>query len=239
MNYRYENPKIILKALSDKINDFYLVGGTALSMYYFEHRESYDVDLFSQDLSFHRISDIVQALAKELERPIHLQNEYRGDEFSKYVSYQIQFSNKSICQLDFVADVHSLIGQLQKLDGVCIASKDDIYLRKIYAAGGAVVRKDDVGQTIVIGGRSEAKDFFDLYFLSKTYKPLSEFLKEYGTPVMNEGMIRWFKTFDRLSMKTGLADIITQHSIDFRKMEEHFHKEVNAILSQQIGEVDI
>jgi len=53
--YKCENPKKVLAALAGQADGFYLVGGTALSLYYFEHRESYDVDLFTKDLSINRL----------------------------------------------------------------------------------------------------------------------------------------------------------------------------------------
>ena len=48
----------VLKALSGKMEGYYLVGGTALSLFYFQHRESYDLDLFSKEFSKKRIENI-------------------------------------------------------------------------------------------------------------------------------------------------------------------------------------
>ncbi|MDI6732200.1 MAG: nucleotidyl transferase AbiEii/AbiGii toxin family protein [Candidatus Margulisbacteria bacterium] len=36
----------VLKILSEKVDNFYLSGGTALAKYYFQHRNSEDLDFF-------------------------------------------------------------------------------------------------------------------------------------------------------------------------------------------------
>jgi len=35
----------VFKTVVNKINDFYLAGGTVLALFYFKHRESLDIDL--------------------------------------------------------------------------------------------------------------------------------------------------------------------------------------------------
>ena len=51
-----------LKILSGRMEGFYLAGGTALSLFYFQHRDSYDIDFFTNDFSRKRIEDIVKGL---------------------------------------------------------------------------------------------------------------------------------------------------------------------------------
>ena len=55
-------PKKILPKLADKIDDFYLAGGTALSMFYYQHRESFDLDFFTKSFSKERIFKIIDNL---------------------------------------------------------------------------------------------------------------------------------------------------------------------------------
>ncbi|WP_456342326.1 nucleotidyl transferase AbiEii/AbiGii toxin family protein [Thermovibrio sp.] len=54
----------ILSALFPKYRDkLYLTGGTALSRFYFQHRLSDDLDLFSKDLDFERAyRDVVNTI---------------------------------------------------------------------------------------------------------------------------------------------------------------------------------
>ena len=44
--------KTVLKALSGRMDNFYLAGGTALSLFYFQHRLSVDLDFFTQNFIY-------------------------------------------------------------------------------------------------------------------------------------------------------------------------------------------
>ena len=59
--------KKVLKKLSGKIDDFYLAGGTALSLFYFQHRLSVDLDFFApaKEFSFRRVEEIVAELENQ------------------------------------------------------------------------------------------------------------------------------------------------------------------------------
>ena len=62
----------VLKALSGKIDDFYLAGGTALSLYYFHHRQSLDLDFFTTEFSPKRITEIAKYLSAALKKDANL-----------------------------------------------------------------------------------------------------------------------------------------------------------------------
>ena len=49
VSINFHIPKKVLNALAGNVDDHYLAGGTALSIAYFQHRESYDVDLFTKE----------------------------------------------------------------------------------------------------------------------------------------------------------------------------------------------
>ena len=87
----------------------------------------------------------------------------------------------------------------------------------------------------MVGGRQEAKDFYDLYFLSTKLIPLSEFVSDQPS-MIKEGLIHWYRSFDRDSMKSGLLDLITKDPVDYRVINEHFEKEIEKILLEMIGE---
>ena len=59
-----------LKALSNKLDSFYLAGGTALSLFYFKHRESFDLDFFTGQFSQKRIQDTVAYLSDAMKTKI-------------------------------------------------------------------------------------------------------------------------------------------------------------------------
>jgi predicted nucleotidyltransferase component of viral defense system len=63
----FEYQDIVLN-LKDKAVPFYLAGGTALAKFYFQHRESYDLDFFSQKYSTAKIKGLVDKIAKFTEK---------------------------------------------------------------------------------------------------------------------------------------------------------------------------
>lgn len=64
--------------------DFYLTGGTALARFYFFHRESVDLDLFTNNrkINFTQVSLWVHQIAKQLK--FKLINEVNTEDFLQY-----------------------------------------------------------------------------------------------------------------------------------------------------------
>lgn len=228
-------PKKILGCLANKADNFYLAGGTALSMFYYQHRESYDLDFFTKEFSKDRVLAVIQYLENSLPLKTELAGEQLKEGMAKMVVYMAVLPGGERCKIDFVEDFVDRIGPLRTVDGIRVLSLEDIYLRKIYAVAGHVRSQDVIGQDIVIGGRQEAKDFYDLYCLSNLSTPLSDFVSQWPM-TLKEGLIRWFRTYDRMAMKTGLLDLITKSQPDYRRMEEHFKKEIDKLLSSLVGE---
>lgn len=225
----------ILKQLTGKIDDFYLVGGTALSLFYFDHRESEDLDFFTKSFSPARTIQIVDYLKSQLKVAIDLKADNLSETNQiKVMVYNVQMETQLI-KIDFVEDVYDLINPFQRKNGINVLSLEDIYLKKIYAVGGFATGLDEVGQMKFEGGRQKAKDLFDLYYLSKEFLSLSEFVGRYCDQPRKEGIIRWFRKFDRLEMKTDLADIKTEENVEFRDMDRHFKDEVDKILLEEIS----
>ncbi|MCK5367080.1 MAG: nucleotidyl transferase AbiEii/AbiGii toxin family protein, partial [Cyclobacteriaceae bacterium] len=145
--------------------------------------------------------------------------------------------NENFIKIDFVEDVLPLIGNFKNVENINILSIEDIYVRKIYATSGLKVGLDEVGQSKFIGGRQEAKDLFDLYYLSQRFLSLSEFVNKYCDQTLKEGIIRWFRRFDRMQMKIGLSEIMTSQEVEFRDIDKHFDAEIKQILLGEIGEL--
>ena len=227
--------KKVLRALSGQIDDFYLAGGTALSVAYFHHRESYDVDLFTKQFSIDRIFKIIKTLENSCRAETEVIVEQVKNDMAKMVVYKLLFNDGAVCRVDFAEDLFELINPLRRFDELNVLSLEDIYLRKVYAVSGYVRSQNIIGQDIMIGGRQEAKDFYDLYCLSHTSIPLSEFAAMYGDAAMREGLVRWYRTYDRMQMKTGLLDLIISKEIDARLIEKHFEREIDKLLSAEIG----
>ncbi len=225
----------VLAVLAKKLAGFYLAGGTALSLFYFEHRESFDLDFFTQDFNKKKINDIVAHISDSIKVEIKLIGEQKTVDMAKMMVYSVPIAgSEEVLKLDFIEDYHKLLEPLKMMEGVPVLSLNDIYLRKIFTVSGSFIQTDDVGKKRFYGGRQEAKDFFDLYHLSKTFLPLSDFAKKFCTAVMKEGLVLWYRSYDRNTIKGDLLDIITQQRIDYREIERHFRDEIERIVKAEI-----
>jgi hypothetical protein len=223
-----------LKQLANKLEGFYLAGGTALSLFYFQHRESYDLDFFTKDFSRTKIEILMSDLSKDIGLKAVLQGEVDKKGFAGMLVYALIIDEDNSLKIDFVGDVNKILEPLSIVDGIPILSKQDIYFRKILTACGSMPTVDSSGRNVFVGGRQEAKDFFDLYFLSKTYMSLSNFVAEYCQQPQKESIIVWFRSYDRLEIKAGLTEIKTDKQISFFEMEHHFKDEVDKIIAAEI-----
>jgi len=226
--------KKVLKILSGKIDDFYLAGGTALSLYYFQHRDSQDLDFFTREFSRARIQEVVTLLSKELRKKPALIAEESRKNMAKVAVYSLHISKDEYMKVDFVQDWLGFIKEPRLINGIKVLSISDIYIRKIYAIVGTFQVKDSTGRKAASGGRQEAKDLYDLYCLSNTYMKLSVFAYRYCQQTTREGIIRWFRTYDRFYMKTGLLELGLKKNVDYTDIELHFKKEVDKMLQKEI-----
>ncbi|MHB8155410.1 MAG: nucleotidyl transferase AbiEii/AbiGii toxin family protein, partial [Candidatus Omnitrophota bacterium] len=165
-----------LEHLANKLEGFYLAGGTALSSYYFQHRESYDLDFFTKSFSRVKIEEIMSGLSKDIGLKPTLEGEENKQGFARMLVYSLIIDENNALKIDFVEDVYRLLKPLRMIDGIPVLTIEDVYFRKILTACGSITTLDSIGRSVFIGGRQEAKDFFDLYFLSKTFMPLSSFV---------------------------------------------------------------
>lgn len=224
-----------LGLLADKADDFYLAGGTALSKVYFQHRKSYDLDFFTKKFSAQIISNIINLLSESLNLKISLVQEQNKKDMARIAVYHIHIGKREVLKIDFVEDFFEFLKPLKIVDGIAVLSLEDIYLRKVFAITGGLERKDTIGRKILKGGREEAKDFYDLYVLSNTFMRLSEFATRYCDFVRKEGLVNWFRSYDRMKIKTGLVDIVTDKRLDYKDMERHFKQEMDELIKKEMG----
>ncbi|MDO8580625.1 MAG: nucleotidyl transferase AbiEii/AbiGii toxin family protein, partial [Candidatus Omnitrophota bacterium] len=218
-----------------KIDDFYLAGGTALSMFYYEHRESFDLDFFTKQFSKGHISKIIDNLKKDSNWSIELVAEQNTQNLARVAVYLAKMEENKECKIDFVEDYIPLFNPLKRVDGINILSLEDIYLRKIYAVAGHIPAFNDIGQSVILGGRQTAKDFYDLYCLSTITMPLSKFVSNYCEDIIKEGIVRWYRTYDRMTIMEELLILPTRTKPDYRVIENHFKKEIDRLLEILIG----
>lgn len=227
----------VLKILAGRIDDYCLGGGTALSKAYFHHRLSLDLDFFTLKFSRREIISLIKFLSDKLAKEFKLAAEQQNKDKVRIMIFNAPLNSGITIKIDFIEDYIRRLKQTRQIDGIWVFSLEDIYLRKIYAITGTIQTFDLVGRKISKGGRQEAKDFYDLYFLSHTFMGLSKFAFKYCDITMQESLIRWFRTYSRMDIKTGLSDLNIKNRIDYKEMEKHFKREIDYLLERQIGAV--
>ncbi|MDZ7586920.1 MAG: nucleotidyl transferase AbiEii/AbiGii toxin family protein [Patescibacteria group bacterium] len=141
VNYRLQD-EFLKEFFTSRFGEkFYLTGGTALARFYFHHRVSVDLDLFTniQEVDFAG----VQAEARRIFSTMKLKIEKAvlTDTFIQYIAGSLK--------VDLVKDVPVHFGKIRIKNGVRIDSLENIGSNKILA----------------IFGRIDPKDFIDLYFI--------------------------------------------------------------------------
>jgi hypothetical protein len=136
-----------LRLFFNRRNDFFLTGGSALSIFYLDHRFSYDLDFFTvHKVDWHHIDNVTIDIAQVLSAKITKIT--TSDLFSRYEL--VRADEKEI--IDFVVE---LVPQIEKtkntFDTIIVDTANEIGINKIC--------------TLV--SRSELKDVVDLYFLTK------------------------------------------------------------------------
>lgn len=225
----------VLKALAGKADDYCLGGGTALSRVYFNHRQSFDLDFFCSEFNRKRILALIKFLSGVLKKEFKLIREQANKDKVRIMIFSAVLAKTAALKIDFIEDYIKRLKPAKQVDGVWVFALEDIYLRKVYAITGTAEAVDLTGRTVGIGGRQEAKDFFDLYFLSHTFMNLSDFTFKYCGIAMQEALIRWFRTYSRMDIKAGLLELKTKNKFDCKEMESHFKQEIGCLLEKQIG----
>lgn len=126
---------IKLLMADEMLQDFFLVGGTALSLL-IGHRMSIDIDLFTE-----REFDALKV-------KLHLEQAYKMTDGKNVGNAVLGFIND--VKIDLITHKYPLIKPLQVLEGIRITSLEDIGAMKLNA-----IRNDG----------SRLKDFVDMYFL--------------------------------------------------------------------------
>lgn len=137
---------------------FYLTGGTALSGYYYNHRESYDIDLFSPD-EFEKedILNFVLRTQRYLKwSQVRVDSDLGGNHFV------FEFKEGEPLRLDFVYYAFSHLRAPSVWNGIKIDSILDIATNKL-----------DLIQL-----RKKMRDYVDLFFLMKKERFSLEYLRK-------------------------------------------------------------
>jgi len=125
---------------------FYLTGGTALARFYFHHRESLDLDLFTNEQSqdFSDVNRTVLGILASMD--LRISSQVTTGAFLQYI---VADTTGVPLKIDVVKDVPVHFGTLRIENLVRLDSLDNIGSNKVLA----------------VFGRTDAKDFIDLYWL--------------------------------------------------------------------------
>lgn len=127
---------------------FYLTGGTALAEFYLKHRQSIDLDLFTDsDFPLELATEFINKVKKKLKAEITFETL-----FDRRIFYLKAI--KEEVRIEFTKYPFTRLGKLNIFDGLLVDDKFDIAVNKLFA----------------IFDRNEAKDFIDLYFLLQQFK---------------------------------------------------------------------
>lgn len=131
--------------------DFYLTGGTALARFYFHHRESVDLDLFTnnQEVDFDQVSAIMRGIVHRSQ--LKVVKTIVTDTFIQYIT---EGSKEKNLKVDIVKDTPVRFGEIVVKGKLRLDSVENIGSNKIAA----------------IFGRTDGKDFVDLYMILKRTK---------------------------------------------------------------------
>lgn len=139
--------KDFLLAFFSMTQDFYLTGGSALSIFYLDHRRSYDLDLFTlKEINWPTVEDVFVLTCQQIGAS--------GGIISSspmFRRYKIDRDSQSEV-VDFVVEITPQIEPEKNVFGdIAVDTFTEIGINKICS----------------LAGRSEVKDLIDLYYLAK------------------------------------------------------------------------
>lgn len=177
-----------------------LCGGTALSRCWLDHRISYDLDFFLPNgFNARKLAEAMKMAGINFKTKEIVDDLKNANQLHGYIVHE-----ESNLKVSFVEDAYfELYPAIEKSFGSGHVQTEDIsglYHRKLRTIAGHGSDGDSFD-----GGRQKARDVFDIYVLSKTYKPLIEFMESlpYSFPsaAFNNGLasMPWFDLIDELS----------------------------------------
>lgn len=155
----------ILEILQDNsiLKDFHLAGGTALALQ-IGHRKSIDLDMFT--LHDFDVNTMLEFL------------EQKFDFYSDYTSTNTIKGSIDSVKIDFIAHKYQHVESIIETEGVRLYSIPDIAAMKLNA---------------IAGNGTRSKDFVDVYFMLKKYKP-EQLLDFYMTKYRQRNVLHILKS---------------------------------------------
>lgn len=167
---------------------FFLTGGTALAAFHLYHRLSVDLDLFTlDDLAMREAKVLIPQLATDLQCRVS-----RARQTAHFGQYLLEPETGDPLQIDLVRDFGPQYGQHIQVGDVTVDSIENIGANKLTA----------------ILGRTEPKDFVDLYFILQAGYDFNDLMlkaqeKDLGMqPFYLAGSLLQVRKFSRLPSTT-------------------------------------
>lgn len=191
---------------------FFLTGGTALATFHFHHRISEDLDLFTyDDLALSQVDVLMPHLAQEVDCRI---GRTRRAEYFRQFLLEPEVEDTPPLKIDLVREFGPRYGELQIVQGIIVDAIENIGANKITA----------------IFGRTEAKDFVDLYFILQAGYEFTELLdmaREKDT-----GLVDFYLAGGLLQINKITRLPIMRKPIELSQLQEFFTHLANDLLDQ-------
>lgn len=126
------------------LKNFYLTGGTALSIFYLNHRQSEDLDFFSEKRFEPReVIDLVHQWGSVYRFEVQLK------QIEDVLIFDFRFKGGGRAKVDFNYYPYKRLKESNPINGLSVDSRVDIAVNKL----------------LLTNQRTDIKDFVDLYFL--------------------------------------------------------------------------
>jgi len=204
-----------LVAGSDLSEQFYFTGGTALSLYYFQHRFSEDLDFFSEK-EFEASS--ITVWLKQNKKKIGYQSVDLQTSFNRNI-YMLRFSDRDALKVEFTYFPFKRIKEGLIDLGLKVNSLLDIGVDKLFT----------------ISQRPRGRDYYDLFFILKKLNQSIDDLRKLAKVKFD-----WHVDSLQLGAQLNrvgklLDDPILTTEIDRKKLIEFYQKEAGKLKSQVLA----
>ena len=209
----FESQKEFLKRFSksELKEDFYFTGGTALSLYYFNHRESDDIDLFTEKketLNLEKINYFLKSFNMKVKSFVK--------RYDRRI-FELELEGSPL-KVEFTYYPFERLFDFKREDGLLIDSVYDITTNKIAALCEREEEKDifDLSFFIYREGREAFEKVLNDYFEKKFNIPGCRYLVEriLSSYTGDFGSIKTFKSIKKdevlESMKSVLREIVRE-----------------------------
>lgn len=183
---------------------FYLTGGTALARFYFHHRKSIDLDLFTNQKDVHFDEVNREVLRIGLNYGWELKTQVSADAFLQYIFLD---TNGIQLKIDIVRDIPVHFGDIKVEKNIRIDALENIGSNKITA----------------ILGRTDAKDYIDLYWIllktDLTFDKLFELAKK-----KDAGLSELYFSYALAHIRDVTVFPVMVGSLEWEKIVDYFIK---------------